>query len=516
LHAIISKILSTGQKLYSIFIDYEKCYDKINLGFLWQKLLKENISTKIIKSLQAMYSVVRSAVRHNGEISEPVYIHQGVKQGDASSSFLFMMYVNDIIENIDSDLNGVFTVNELKFFLILYADDQVLFATSPLSLQLMLNDIEHYCNKWQLKINTKKTKVLIFERSSRHTHIDFFINNEKLEIVDSFKYLGVYFYKNGNWHRTQKCIAEHASKAMYRLFSVFNNYEFNITEQCKLFDILVSSVLNYSSEVWGLNEGKDIEIVHTKFLRKLLCVNKSTNLSALYGELGRVPLIIMRKIHMIRYWIKLIKLDNRNVTKRIYIMLKNDADNNFSYNNQNWAHQIKTMLQKLGLSNIWINQETCDISFNIIKQRILDHYYQTWYSEINNSRRLITYSRFKHSFELEPYLDQITEKKYRIALSRFRLSSHSLEIERGRYFNIPQNERKCQFCNMNFIENEYHFLLVCPMYKDLRKQFLKPYYLSWPNLNKFDSLMETRNAKIQLNLGKYIYKASRLRNQLET
>ena len=75
------------------------------------------------------------------------------------------------------------------------------------------------------------------------------LTNEKLEIVSSFKYL----FKNGNWHRTQKVITEHASKAMHRLFSVFSQYEFSVKEKCKLFDILVSPILNYSSEVWGLN-----------------------------------------------------------------------------------------------------------------------------------------------------------------------------------------------------------------------------------------------------------------------
>ena len=67
---------------------------------------------------------------------------------------------------------------------------------------------------------------------------------------------------------------------------------------------VISPVLNCSSEVSEYIEPKDIENVHLIFFRKLLCVNKSTNLSGLYGELGRVPLIIVRKVHMFRYWLK--------------------------------------------------------------------------------------------------------------------------------------------------------------------------------------------------------------------
>ena len=118
----------------------------------------------------------------------------GVKQGDPSSSLLFMLFVNDILSNINSDLDGIFTISELKLFLIMFADGQVLFSTSPTSLQLMLNDIETYCNTWKLKIKVNKTKVLIFEKSSRYIYYEFYIYNEKPEIVTSFKYSGISFF----------------------------------------------------------------------------------------------------------------------------------------------------------------------------------------------------------------------------------------------------------------------------------------------------------------------------------
>ena len=86
-----------------------------------------------------------------------------------------MMFVNDIISNINTDLQGIFSIDEVQLFLILYADDQVLFSTSPTTLQQMLNDVETYCNAWGLKINVSKTKVLIFEKGGRHTNYNFFL-----------------------------------------------------------------------------------------------------------------------------------------------------------------------------------------------------------------------------------------------------------------------------------------------------------------------------------------------------
>ena len=57
-----------------------------------------------------------------------------------------------------------------------------------------------------------------------------------------------------------------------------------------------------------------------------------------------------------------------------------------------------------------------------------------------------------------------TKEILKAALGRFRLSSHNLEIERGRYHDIPKDERFCNFCSLNVTENEYHFQLVWPFY----------------------------------------------------
>ena len=107
--------------------------------------------------------------------------------------------------------------------------------------------------------------------------------------------------------------------------------------------------------------------------------------------------------------------------------------------------------------------------------------------------KVTTYARCKHEFEVEKYLDFIKEKKFKFALTQFRLSSHNLAIERGRFENIARTERVFVSCNSNLVENEYHFLLVCPLYRELRKQYLKPYFYRWPTLNEFDSLMSNTN-----------------------
>ena len=226
LHSIILKVLQSKEKLYCVFIDFEKAFDKIDRLKLLNKLITENVSSKMVLALKAMYKTVKACIKHNGSYSAYVDSKIGVKQGDPSSPMIFMMFINDLNENINNNLNGIFTVNEIKIFLLLYADDQVIFGKSPEAVQSMLADIENYCNIWGLKINTSKTKCMIFEKG-RHTNYDFYLNNIKLEVVTSFKFLGVYFFKNGNWNRTQNVLPN----TPHMLYTVYLQYLMKLKSQ---------------------------------------------------------------------------------------------------------------------------------------------------------------------------------------------------------------------------------------------------------------------------------------------
>ena len=154
---------------------------------------------------------------------------------------------------------------------------------------------------------------------------------------------------------------------MHNLFIACNQLELPISQKCQLFDALVSPILNYAAEVWGYHKGPDVEKIHNKFCRKILCVRKSTNISALYGELGRIPMYIQRKLIMLNYWTKLIASNRQSILFKTYNVLRTDVDEGLTYNNFNWAYYIKTMLEENGLLYTWHNQFEIDINYNIIK-----------------------------------------------------------------------------------------------------------------------------------------------------
>lgn len=78
---------------------------------------------------------------------------------------------------------------------------------------------------------------------------------------------------------------------------------------------------------------------------------------------------------------------------------------------KNWAFYIKNILRTHALAYLWINQLYINMSFVVIKQRIIDTFLQKGYADINNSSRLQTKCISKHEFESEMYFDCIKEKK---------------------------------------------------------------------------------------------------------
>ena len=124
------------------------------------------------------------------------------------------------------------------------------------------------------------------------------------------------------------------------------------------------------------------------------------------------------------------------------------------------------------------------------------------------------YKHLKTGFMFENYLNVLPER-LRVPLSRLRLSSHSLRIETGRYHRarIERNQRLCVLCDSD-TEDEYHFVIKCPVYNDIRIKYVNNAYTRSPSMYKFIKLMTTEREKELLNLSKFILEAFDWRKSL--
>ena len=187
----------------------------------------------------------------------------------------------------------------------------------------------------------------------------------------------------------------------------------------------------------------------------------------------------------------MIQCDDAKYTKLTYNMMLNDLKSS-------WAKSVKSLPDNLGFGHVWIEQGVGNINMFLRifeKERFTDNFVQGWDDEVHNSSSANTYKLISN-FSFKDYLDFVTVRKFRYAFTRLRVASHRLEIETGRWHTpdrTPIEERKCLFCNC--LEDEFHFVLECQLYQDLRNEYIKKYFWNRPNIPKFIELLQSENKK---------------------
>ena len=134
-------------------------------------------------------------------------------------------------------------------YTLLYADDTLVFAESPDEMQLALDEVGVYCNKWGLSINKTKTKVVIFSKGKVKKLFGFRIGNIDIGQCSEYCYLGVIFNFNGKFNKAIDDRLVPARKAMFGLNQKAVNLLLPPDIHIDLFEKMVTPIFLYGSEV---------------------------------------------------------------------------------------------------------------------------------------------------------------------------------------------------------------------------------------------------------------------------
>ena len=471
LHSIIQKFMQKHRKLYVSFVDFRKAFDTVDRQVLWNILQGVGISTKMINMLKSMYKSVQCCVRSDQGLSDRFVYTNGLKQGCKLSPLLFSFLMNTLADEIcENGKHGVqLFPNKPELFTLLFADDIVLLSDTAMGLQNQLSNLRKTSEKLGLRVNVHKTKIMVF-RLGGHLgrHEKWYLGEERLEVVNEYKYLGNIFSTKLCTNTTQCDLADRARAAVMILMKCFRKLG-HVTPKIfyKVFDAQVQPILLYGAEIWGLEDCHVIEGVHLSALKHFLNVSSRTPNVMIYGDCGRYPLWINASVRCVRYWMRILKMDKCRLPYQVYNMMLNKSEDC-----QTWVSKVRGILLRHGFEAIWeaqqVDEERSFISR--LKERLVGQFLQEWKTKLGASDRYILYRQIKSAFKVENYLHVLKNKMSRDMYIRFRMGITDLFIHKSRYKKDPES-RLCPLCTERE-EDENHFLLYCPALYDLQEKYL--------------------------------------------
>lgn len=495
------------QRLWACFIDFKQAYDRVPRQLLWEKLEARGLGGEWLRAVQALYADVPMAVRTSAGISPCFQATMGLKQGCPLSPTLFGLYIDDFeVYVLAAAQRGV----ELDLPLLggeampplLYADDMALLATSAEGLQAQLELLQQYCERWDLTVNTAKTKLMLLSgartqqlalEAAQQAGLTF--GGVPLEAVHSFKYLGI-------WFNAATCLAGSAAPARAALAGkAVSSMRARCAElgveavgvQLQLFSTMVDSVLSYGAEVWApqlaakaatssaCSGGSKAEALHIRFLRQQLGVRQSTPNAVVLTELGELPLWLRWLKRAARLWNRLLaqpagSLMRRALHTSITLALEAPAE---KLVRQSWAGQLAAAMEAIGMP-LDLQQPTT-IGRKALQRCGLEHHLEKLRQggTREGASKLLHYVQNVRGGCLEvecygraEYLGVVRERRRREALVQWRTGSHWGAEETGRWARpiMPRAQRLCPHCSGG-VEDVGHMVFDCPLYSRLREHY---------------------------------------------
>ena len=519
------------KKLYVCFVDFKNAFPSVWHNGLFHKLQKMGINGLFSKTIRNMYANSMLCCKQQGQFSDFFKSNIGLRQGDNLSPTLFNIYINDIIQIFDEKCNAPILKTE-KVACLLYADDMILISTSKEGLQNCLNLLHDYCKQWELTLNAKKTKIVIFNAKGTFIKEEFKYNNENIECVKSYVYLGVAIGINGSFTAAKQELYQKGLKALYKLSKSLKNTDIKPSVAMHIYNHTVLQVILYGCEIWGMEnknqrrtqkaENFKIETsyenlllnkIEMKFCRMITGAGKFASNLGIRSELGKFPLHIEIIKRMMRYKLHLLKATDNSLLKEA--LVANEEINKAGA--QTWSTWIDFVSNELDMNISAVSKQSIKIMTNKLHRNYKKYWHCQIYDDSRNKpgykNKLRTYRKYKVEFEYEAYFDILTNRSDRKLLCNFRLGVHRLRIETGRYHPyIPAEDRICYSCinQLEAVEDEPHFIMVCPKHKNLRLNLFsiaKRESISFDHLNnynKFIWLMSSKHINIINGLCKYI------------
>ena len=438
----ILKAVDEGKEVRAVFCDISKAFDRVWHRGLLFKLRRIGVVGRLLNWFASYLDHRLQRVAMEGSFSEYKEVKAGVPQGSILGPMLFLIYINDIVQEIDSSIK-------------LFADDTTLYLIieDPIrAANLMDNDldkVQNWADKWLVKFNPNKTEEMLFSRKNiQIDHPKLTMNNVEIQRVNFHKHLGLNFNSDCSWHEHIIEITTKAWKRIHLLRAL--KYQLDRRSLQTMYFSFIRPILEYGDVIWDncFNYEKfEIEKIQIEAGRIVTGATKSCPKTKILEETGWDSLETRRYKHRMLTFYKMVNGHTPSYLQLIVPPSVHQVSQRNLRNNQNLT--VPRARSNM-YNNSFIPQATRE--WNLLP------------NEAKNCTSIYAFKKFlDRNMKTVPKYYYIGDRKAHILHTRLRLHCSSLNSDL--YDNhITDNNR----CSCGEIETTKHFLLNCINFTDLR------------------------------------------------
>ena len=426
------------RKLFLLFVDFKKAYDKVPRQELLHRLRDRGCGGTMLQALAALYRSTKFMLQ-----SATIEADIGVRQGAPTSCTLFVLYIDQLMRMLNEEHDDDDFLGHLHALLLM--DDTVILATSREKCEQKLKTLLEFCEQSGMQLNERKTKLMVINGTEADRHPLESNTDANIESTKHYVYLGAHFLQDGRMSSVIKKQAESCSKHVYK-FVAFAHKNSNMPFSMKMRVLkaaLFSSML-YASETWLTDQLSSVSKHYLAAIKALLGVRSSTTNTLCLVELGLpdLPSTVLKKRTK---FLKSFQARSTGDEPLAYAMRICATNNN--------GRRLQAALNYEGDA----------------EQHSRERLRAECVERAPSSTRFSTYLTLNPQLDVHPVYtnSHAVPDSRRVALSRLRLSSHRLRVETGRWMRIPREERLCSCSPV--IQDEAHVVLDCSLTERLRE-----------------------------------------------
>ena len=298
----IYEALEDGKEVRVVFLDISKAFDKVWHAGLLRKLEALGVQSPLLQWFESYLCNRKQRVVIEGQCSDWRTITSGVPQGSVLGPLLFLIYINDITDDLAS-------------LPLIYADDTTLLeivddpVVSAGRLNSDLHKISVWADKWLVTMNPVKSRNVIFSlKRNKQVHPPLFLSSNIVKDVESHTHLGLTLQSSMSWRKHIVQVFEKASKRLNML--KFVRFKVDRSILTSLYKSLIRPLMEYGDVIWNNCYDCDsalLDGVQYEAARLVTGAIKGTSSARLYKELAWESLSNRRKLHLLCQFYKIVK-----------------------------------------------------------------------------------------------------------------------------------------------------------------------------------------------------------------